>query len=124
VDFAKPKRLLIVEDSVDLQALLSRLFSSEGFSLLHAENGQEALDILRNSSELPSAILLDIMMPVMDGFEFLEARAKDPRIAAIPVVAMSADANSQNRSKQLQANAFVQKPVHDIGKLIALIESL
>ncbi|MGE3683918.1 MAG: response regulator [Bdellovibrionales bacterium] len=89
------KRLLVVEDSVDFQDLLKQLFESEGYHVVYASNGEEALKKLRSDSDadLPGLILLDLMMPVMDGFEFRDKQLLDPRLAGIPVVIMTAHAD-------------------------------
>lgn len=116
------KNILIVEDSPDLQDLLGQLFSSEGYTLFQAYNGQQALDILHEMPQLPALILLDIMMPVMDGIEFREKQSKDAKLANIPVVVMSADSNSQAKALQLSANGVVRKPIKDIEQLLKLAE--
>ena len=110
--------ILIVEDSPDLQLLLAQLLSGEGYKISRAFNGQQALEFLKTTQELPSLILLDIMMPVMDGFEFRAAQKLDPRIAAIPFVVMTADYNAKLQAKQMGAVDVIQKPILDIESLI------
>jgi CheY-like chemotaxis protein len=109
---------LIVEDSPDLQLLLAQLLSGEGYRVSRAFNGQQALEFLQTTQDLPTLILLDIMMPVMDGFEFREAQRLDPRIAAIPFVVMTADYNAKVRAKTMGAVDVIQKPILDIDNLI------
>ena len=118
------KHILIIEDSPELQLLTARLFSSEGYKLSQAYNGQEALNLLHSMDKLPSLILLDIMMPVMDGIEFLEEVKKDASLAAIPVVVMSADANSRANVARVRSVPFIQKPIHDIEQLLEVVEGL
>ena len=86
--------VLIVDDDPDLRETLIDALSLEGLSVHAAENGQVALDWLRAHAELDWMVLLDLMMPVMDGRSFLEARARDPVIAAIPVVILTAAATA------------------------------
>lgn len=112
------KHILIVEDSPDLQLLLTQLFQSEGYTISRAFNGQQALDLLKSSESLPALILLDIMMPVMDGFEFREEQEKDPRLAVIPFVVMTADFNAQARALSLGAVDVFQKPILNIESLL------
>lgn len=110
--------ILIVEDSPDLQLLLTQLLSGEGYRISRAFNGQQALEFLQTTAELPALILLDIMMPVMDGFEFRKAQKQDPRIATIPFVVMTADYNATIQAKNMGAVDVLQKPILDIDSLI------
>lgn len=80
--------LLVVEDNPDLRSALVEVLTDEGYSVLAAENGEEALQVL--SGVTVSAILLDLEMPFMDGREFLRRRAKSPELSKIPVVVLSA----------------------------------
>lgn len=103
------ERILIVEDDTDVREVLQMVLTSYEFSVLTASNGKEALDLLKQG-EIPSLVLLDIMMPVMTGWEFLEAKAADPKLAPIPVVVLSA-ADTSNPSARFAA-AFVPKPIN------------
>ena len=94
-------RILIVEDAIDIRQLLQQLFELEGYTVDVASNGMEALTLLQSQSELPRVILLDLMMPVMDGFQFRELQVKDPRLASIPVLLMTADANIVTKTQKL-----------------------
>lgn len=107
---------------MDLQALLSELFKSEGYTLSQAYDGRQALNILHSGKELPSVILLDVMMPVMDGIEFRQLQKKDPLLQKIPVVVMSADSNSQAKAKLLDVSEFIRKPIDNVDKLLAVVE--
>ena len=79
------KEILIVEDNAINRMILSELLSSE-YKVLEAENGQEALQVLEKHRDEVSLILLDITMPVMDGYTFLSIAKKDPSLASIPVI--------------------------------------
>ena len=116
------KNILIVEDSVDLQDLLSQHFEAEGYEPSRAYNGKQALEFLRTTPILPSLILLDIMMPVMDGIEFRQAQLKDPRLATIPVVVMTADTNYEAKMKQLHTAELIRKPISNVTKLFEVVE--
>jgi two-component system, chemotaxis family, chemotaxis protein CheY len=81
--------VLIVDDDEGIRDVLLEIFEGEGFDVRCCRNGLEALEWLRDQSA--SVILLDLMMPVMNGWAFLERRKQDARLAAIPVVVISAD---------------------------------
>ncbi len=83
--------ILVVDDDEDIRFSLCDVLEDLDFRSTPARNGQEALELLRDPSRPPpSLILLDLMMPVMNGWQFLEARAQDLQLAAIPVVVMTA----------------------------------
>jgi CheY-like chemotaxis protein len=88
------KKILIVDDDLDLQEALADLLQSRGYRVSAAEDGAKALQRLRDSDP-PSLILLDLMMPMMDGHEFLAHRNADPVLSGIPVVVISAGRHPQ-----------------------------
>lgn len=104
----KKKTLLIVEDDADLQQTLKELLEIEGYTVTTASNGKEALSFLKNTQKFPDLILLDLMMPVMDGASFLEAFHKNKNFQKIPIIILSA-ASTMNKS--LKATAIVKKPI-------------
>src|SRR5579871_4920222 len=85
-----PSRLMIVEDDDDIRSGLTELLQERGFDVGTATNGREALDVLRTTA-LPSVILLDLMMPVMDGWDFRRKQMTDPILREIPVVILTAE---------------------------------
>lgn len=82
--------VLVVEDDADIRESVCQILQDEGFPTVSAPNGKEALAMLRNMTPLPRLILLDLMMPVMNGWEFYELISRDKAMARIPVVVMSA----------------------------------
>lgn len=84
------KNILIVEDDPDIQESLADALSSEGYSVTQAKNGREGLDLLRHLG-LPCLILLDMMMPVMDGQEFLQHMRADPVTSESTVLVITAN---------------------------------
>ena len=82
--------ILVVDDDLDIREILSETLGDLGFHVLAAANGRDALTLVDDSEVGPSVILLDLMMPVMDGYGFLEARAKDPKLASVPVAVVTA----------------------------------
>jgi CheY-like chemotaxis protein len=81
--------LLIVDDDDDVRALISNLLHAGGYAVLEARDGADALDQLRAAARLPVAILTDLSMPGVDGWQLIERVRKDPRLFAIPVVVIS-----------------------------------
>ncbi len=116
------KCVLIVDDDDDIRETITIVLEDEGYSVASAANGEEALAYLRaGTTSLPQLILLDLMMPVMDGIEFRAEQQKDPRLAAIPVVVITASGNATARAKTMRANAMIQKPIA-LDTLLATIE--
>lgn len=104
------KQIFIIEDSQDYQYLLRTILMEEGYDVECASNGLEALDKLRARSNNPCMIFLDIMMPIMDGFEFREQQKKDPRLADIPVVVMTAHADVMAAKAKIGVREIIKKP--------------
>ena len=111
-------RVLIVEDDRDTREMLERFLQLEGFDVRTAANGEVALTTLRSDGR-PCVILLDLMMPVMNGWQFREAQQQDPSLAAIPVIVVTA-AGPQAHIPAIHANGWLPKPV-DLEQLLATI---
>jgi len=101
---AKPV-ILVVDDDTKCREALSELLAREGYEVACAENGHEALDYLSRS--LPSLIILDLMMPVMSGWEFRKQQLSDPRLNSLPLVITTASALAH----EIDADAVVPKPI-------------
>ena len=84
------KKVMVVEDDLTIRDILSEVLILEGYKVVTASNGQEALDLLQKI-EKPGLIFLDLMMPIMNGQMFLEILKKDQALASIPVIVTSAD---------------------------------
>lgn len=108
--------ILVVDDDPDLRETLIDLLGDEGYRATGVANGQEALRQLRHIAP-PCLILLDLMMPVMTGWEFREQQRQDPRLAAIPVAVVTGVRNSQDQLAALDAVGYFQKPL-DINALL------
>ena len=114
--------VMIVEDDRDTREMLGRFLELEGFEVRTAANGQDALEALDEESDAPSVILLDLMMPVMNGWQFRERQARDPRFSRIPVVVVTA-AGPRDDIPDISADAWLSKPV-DFDRLLTTIDSL
>ena len=108
---AAAKHVLIVEDDQFILESLEELLADEGYRVTTAANGQLALDALRTMVVLPNLILLDLMMPVLDGIGFRREQQADPRLAKIPVVLLSADGQIESKKVGLNLEHAVKKPV-------------
>jgi CheY-like chemotaxis protein len=104
------KTILVVEDDAATREALAMILGGEGYTVVGAANGQEALGRLRGDVH-PDLILLDLMMPVMDGWQFRREQVRDPALAAIPIVVLSADGNVHQKATSLRAADYLQKPV-------------
>jgi signal transduction histidine kinase len=110
--------ILVVEDDADLRETLVELLRANGYHSVGVENGKKALDYLRTAN-VPSLILLDLMMPEMNGWQFRLEQKKNPAICGTPVVVLSADDSPQ--AAAIDADLYVKKPI-DLGVLLANIE--
>jgi CheY-like chemotaxis protein len=105
------KKILIIEDDRDILISVQELLETEGYIAEIAPNGAQALKMLREASVLPQLILLDYMMPVMDGPTFRNEQRQDPRLAAIPIILMTADSFSVQKQREIGAVALLKKPL-------------
>jgi CheY-like chemotaxis protein len=107
--------ILIVEDDRETREMLSALLAMEGFHAVAAEDGLEALHLLRTvrhrAPEVPCLILLDLKMPRLGGNEFRRAQLGDPTVASVPVAVMSGATDLEARAQALGAVAIVSKPI-------------
>ena len=109
--------VLVVEDHDDTREMVATLLSSEGFTVVTAENGQRGLERLMGTR--PCLVLLDLMMPVMTGWEFrrVQMSLPDSDLASIPVLLLTAVRDPERAAEQLHAADVIQKPV-DFDQLI------
>ena len=115
------KKILIVEDDEAICRNLQELLELDGYTVDKAFHGREALDRLKASPVLPSLIILDLMMPVMDGFEFRKEQELDPRFSKIPVVVITAGGNIESKTMKIGARAFLRKPF-DIDNVLKTVK--
>lgn len=117
------KSVVVVDDSRDIQVLLKALLESEGYEVLTAINGQEALQILKRSKYLPNLILLDLMMPIMDGSSFIKEFKKVADYSNVKVILMSADNKYVEKNSNLKEYNFIKKPF-DIDQLLEAVQGV
>jgi CheY-like chemotaxis protein len=114
-----PCPILVVEDDPELRDMMATLLAVEGYEPTTAANGREALEQLR-AGFAPHVILLDLMMPIMNGWEFRAEQQRDPQLAGIPVVIVTALA--VNHRQPLGAEAILTKPL-DFERLLAVVRA-
>jgi CheY-like chemotaxis protein len=113
------RRILVVDDDDDIRTVLAAILSDEGFLVEEASNGRVALDRLESEREpLPDVVLLDLMMPVMDGWAVLHSLRGDARLAGLPVVLLSASPNIELADAGVRA--CLLKPV-DLSALLRAV---
>lgn len=109
--------ILLVDDDLNIRTVITEILEDEGYHVASAANGQEALRYLQQQTDTPCLILLDLMMPVMNGWDFRRAQQQDPHLASIPVVVISADNSIQHKTASLAVTDYMAKPI-DIEHLI------
>jgi two-component system chemotaxis response regulator CheY len=118
----RPFSILLVEDDIDVREALVEALRDKGYEVDTAVDGLQALERLRGGAR-PGVILLDLMMPRMDGAEFRTAQRADPALAHLPVVLLSADARMDDKARVLDVQGAIRKPI-DLVQLTAAIERL
>lgn len=116
----RPSEVLLVEDDIDVREILRELLEDAGYSVTWAANGREALAHLKHG-RAPRLILLDLMMPIMDGPAFRAAQRQDPALAPIPVVVISADHGVDAKIGEMQVDGYLPKPF-EVGTLLATVD--
>jgi CheY-like chemotaxis protein len=104
------KMILVVDDDLDIREALAAVLESAGYTVQLAENGKAALEAL-GKGPLPSLILLDLMMPVMDGWQFREHQRESETLRSIPVVIISAGGKVEEKAENLDAAGWLRKPL-------------
>jgi two-component system response regulator MprA len=111
--------VLLVEDDWETRDALAAVLQYYGFAVREAVDGQDALEQLHQGAH-PCAILLDLMMPRMDGWAFRDAQRADPELCRIPVALLTAAGNVRLQARRLAVDATLPKPV-DLGAMLAFL---
>jgi CheY-like chemotaxis protein len=114
--------VLVVEDDADFRDALVSALEHAGYEVIAAVNGAAALQLLQWRI-VPSVVLLDLMMPVMDGRTFRQHQLADPALASIPVIVLSADTQAADLATSPGVHAVLRKPV-DIEALLRVLDTL
>lgn len=113
------RRVLLVEDDADLGDVVEMLLHSNGYAVERAVDGGQALAALKHSAP-PDVILLDLMMPRVDGYAFRTAQLEDSAIASVPVIVFSADRRSVRERSLPGVEVYLDKPIEPDALLAAL----
>ncbi|MEO5766913.1 MAG: response regulator [Polyangia bacterium] len=113
-------RVLVVEDDETIRDTVVEFLDEEGYAAVGAIHGRDALAQLAALNPLPRLILLDLMMPVMDGRSFREQQLKEPALATIPVIVLSALVDSSEQAGQMNVAGHLKKPF-SLADLLALV---
>ena len=116
------KTVLVVDDDRDIRDVLTDALEAEGYAVVTASDGQEALDWLRSGVARPCIILLDLMMPRMDGVQFRTELLNDSGFALIPVVVLSADPSAIVAARSLSFAGSLRKPI-PLDALLAAVHA-
>jgi CheY-like chemotaxis protein len=116
-----PQVVMVVEDDSDVRESISEVLEDNDYHAVEASNGREALERLRADDTKPCVILLDVMMPVMDGWQFRTAQKDDPDLQSIPVVVLSAHVNARKTATAMNVAGYLQKPV-DLESLLEVVK--
>jgi CheY-like chemotaxis protein len=103
------RRVLVIEDDYDIREALGAVLGGEGYEVTTCTNGREALEWLERTREVPNAIVLDLMMPVMNGWQFLAQCRREGPLARVPVIVLSAHAGFED--VKVHADACFRKPI-------------
>jgi CheY-like chemotaxis protein len=113
--------VLIVDDDRDIREMLAQTLEDEGYVALTAASGREAMALLAEAATRPCVILLDLMMPGMNGWEFRAAQQRDPQLAAIPVVVLSARTDLASAAATMAGVDYLAKPI-DFDALMRTVQ--
>jgi CheY-like chemotaxis protein len=111
--------VLVVDDDPGLRSVLAHVLEGHGFGVTSAADGKEAMRVLRTGPAV-DLILLDLMMPVMNGWQFRREQHEDPRIQDIPVLVLSAGQNVAEAAASMGAVGHVRKPIH-LPELLSMV---
>lgn len=111
------RNIFIIEDDQDIRESLQLALEMEGYEVLAAENGKEGIELLKKIQR-PHLIILDLMMPIMDGWEFLSKRKLHQDLATIPVIVVSA---AGDKTTPIEASSFIKKPI-DLEAFLNVVE--
>lgn len=114
-------RILVVDDDRDIRESLHEALADCGYAVEEAVDGLDAIEQMRAAPELPDLILLDLMMPRMNGMEFRQEMVKEERLKSVPVLVLTADASARSKAEAMGVEGYLLKPIRlrDLYDLVA-----
>lgn len=109
--------ILVIDDDKEIRESLSDVLSDEGYTVVLAENGRDALNFLSSTDQLPRLVFLDLMMPILDGQGFRKEQMSNPAISEIPTILFSANGQLDKRALEIGMTDFLKKPI-DLDELL------
>lgn len=109
-----------MDDDIDIRLTLSDILEDEGYNVTSASDGLEGIQAINNMPQPPGLIILDLMMPNMNGHEFLKVRTENEKLASIPVAYFSADTEIHSKSQEAGVES-IRKPVN-FGELLSVVK--
>jgi CheY-like chemotaxis protein len=117
------RQILLVDDDPDICETLTEILADDGYRVVTARNGREAIEHLRrHPKEPPGLILLDLMMPVMSGMDFLTALRQDPGLPSVPVVVLSSNTGLCGSDYRRDVLLYLSKPI-DVPRLLETVQT-
>lgn len=113
--------ILVIEDEDMIRDSLVEFLEDSGYAAVGATDGESALAFLKSARPTPSLILLDLLMPVLDGKEFRERQLSDPALASIPVIVLTAYRDAAKNARELQVGDYLSKPLR-LPALLDLVQ--
>lgn len=114
-------QVCVIDDDEDIRDALRFVLESEGYGVVEAKDGDEAISRVRDACPRCSVILLDLMMPRASGWDFRRRQLADPAIADVPVIVLSGAHRLAESAEELRASGYLQKPI-DVNQLVQMIE--
>lgn len=115
------KSILVIEDDKEIRQTLVDVLEDEGYEVYSAENGEEGLKLLNEVSELPCLIIVDLMMPVLDGVGFRKEQIKSIKFSAVPTVLFSANGQISQKALTAGYSEYIRKPI-DLEQLFEITQ--
>jgi len=122
-EHARPARaptVLVIDDDRAIREALAMVLADEGLECITAAHGAEGVELLRQASSLPDLIVVDLMMPVMSGWEFRRFQLADPKLAAVPTIVLTAATEGASHIGDLGVQQVLRKPI-DLDALLAAV---
>ena len=119
----RPQLVLVVDDQEINRDVLGSILEDD-YEVVYAENGRDALDVMRERADELSIVLLDLMMPVMNGFEVLKVWQGDERLRRVPVIVLTAEKSAELQALQMGASDFITKPFEATEIILARVNRI